>query len=143
MASSVKDAVSNSECEERRKSQDKQMLDIVRQLAKLTTAISGEAGNTQRPGMSALLFKLADRQKQLSEDVHEIKESVTRIESQDTVSDLTKIEIQLEAQDRRMDDIEAKQKPFPWVKVILAIMAITGSCMGLATAAFVFLSKVS
>jgi hypothetical protein len=143
VADKLSNAVAESECEAHRKSQGREIAEIKAMLSNIYIAINGDPGDTRKPGLAGGFIRISDKQDTTNQSLSEIRAKIAVIEAHDILGTVKRLESdQDEIWDRiRADRREARRaaKQFPWLKVVLAMLAICTASMTLAGAVTVSL----
>jgi len=140
VAKNLDNAVADSECQAHREAQGREIREMKAMLSSIYIAINGDPGDTRKPGLAGGFIRISDKQDTANQSLSEIRAKIAIIESQDVVGTLRRIESEQDEIWIRIRENHREAKQFPWLKVVLMMLAICTGSLGLATAVVVAMS---
>ena len=132
VAKNLDNAVATQECIAHREAQGREVKEMKQMLKEIKTSLTGDPGDTSKPGLHGCVIRLSDQQETANTTLNEIKRKVATLELRDYAAmqkDIDDLYVRLRMQ-------REKASRFPWLKVILAILALQAASLTIAGSVF-------
>lgn len=138
--------VTESDCKERLKAQEKINDTLFMKIDQVLEAINGRPGDSRNTGLSGAYIRVGEKLDSLSETAKRMETKLIALESKDVANRLQMLEYE---RDTMQDDLTKlfeelrEARKLPWPKLLIAMMGTTTAALALAGAVFAIMQKIA